>query len=125
MEVSASSGSAQQSVVGRTKWPACHLHSILCIWDAVTTCTPVTNFFPLGVQLCSNQKKKKRGTKGKQTSSNRYTTTKRTTPGLASFQGPRLGSNSCGSPGREVYEESPGRHECVMWRDLGEDMKSF
>ena len=53
------------------------------------------------------------------------TTTKRTTPGLASFQGPCLGSNSCGSPGREVYEESPGRHECVMWRDLGEDMKSF
>ena len=32
---------------------ACHLHSILSIWDAVTSCTPVTDFFPLGVQLCS------------------------------------------------------------------------
>ena len=31
---------------------ACHLHLILCTWDAVTTCTPVTVFFPLGVQLC-------------------------------------------------------------------------
>ena len=32
---------------------ACHLHPILHTWDAVTTCTPVTVFFPLGVQLCS------------------------------------------------------------------------
>ena len=34
---------------------ACHLHLILCTWDAVT-CTPVTVFFPLGVQLCSKLK---------------------------------------------------------------------
>ena len=27
---------------------ACHLHPILCTWDAVTTYTPVTVFFPLG-----------------------------------------------------------------------------
>ena len=27
---------------------ACHLHPIICTWDAVTTCTPVTVFFPLG-----------------------------------------------------------------------------
>ena len=25
---------------------ACHLHPIICTWDAVTTCTPVTIFFP-------------------------------------------------------------------------------
>ena len=31
---------------------ACHLHLILCTWDGVTTCTPVTVFFPLGVLLC-------------------------------------------------------------------------
>ena len=33
---------------------ACHLHPILCTWDAcaVTTYTPVTVFFPLGVWLC-------------------------------------------------------------------------
>ena len=28
---------------------ACHLHPILCTWDAVVTCTPVTVLFPLGV----------------------------------------------------------------------------
>ena len=28
-----------------------HLHPILCTWDAVTTCTPVTIFFPHGVRL--------------------------------------------------------------------------
>ena len=38
---------------------AYHLHLILCTSDAVTTCTPVTLFFPLGVQLCSKKKKKK------------------------------------------------------------------
>ena len=36
--------------MGRTK-RACHLHLILCAWNAVITCTPVTVFFPLGVQL--------------------------------------------------------------------------
>ena len=41
--------------MGRMKWPACHLHTILCTWDAATTspaCTPVSVFFPLGVWLC-------------------------------------------------------------------------
>ena len=38
------------SVMGRTK-RACHLHPILCTWDALITCTPVTVFFPLGVRL--------------------------------------------------------------------------
>ena len=33
---------------------AFHLHLIICTWDAVTTCTPVTIFFPLGVWLCSS-----------------------------------------------------------------------
>ena len=28
-----------------------------CTWDAVTTCTPVTIFFPLGLRLCSERKK--------------------------------------------------------------------
>jgi len=28
---------------------ACHLHPIIFTWDAVTTCTPVTIFFPLKV----------------------------------------------------------------------------
>ena len=32
---------------------ACHLHPIIYAWDAVTTCTSVTIFFPLGVQLHS------------------------------------------------------------------------
>ena len=36
---------------------ACHLHPILCTWDVVITCTPVTVFFPLGVWLCSDKKK--------------------------------------------------------------------
>ena len=40
--------------MGRTK-RACHLHPILCTWDAVITCTPVTIFFPLGVWLCSKK----------------------------------------------------------------------
>ena len=43
------------AVMGRTKM-ACHLHPILCTWDAVITCTPVTVFFPLGVRLCSKKK---------------------------------------------------------------------
>ena len=33
---------------------AYHLYPILCIWDVVTTYTPVTVFFPLWVWLCSN-----------------------------------------------------------------------
>lgn len=37
---------------------ACHLHPIICIWDAVTISTPVTIFFPLGVRLCLKKKKK-------------------------------------------------------------------
>ena len=41
--------------MGKTK-RACHLHPILCTWDVVITCTPVTAFFPLGVQLCSKEK---------------------------------------------------------------------
>ena len=45
--------------MGRTK-RACHLHLILCSWDAVITCTPVTVFFPLGVWLCSKKKKEKK-----------------------------------------------------------------
>ena len=40
--------------MGRIK---CHLHPILCTWDAVTTCSPVTVFFPLGVWLCSKKKR--------------------------------------------------------------------
>ena len=32
---------------------AYHLHLILCTPSAATACTPVTHFFPLGVQLCS------------------------------------------------------------------------
>ena len=48
------------SVMGRTK-RACHLHLILCTWDALITCTPVTVFFPLGVRLrCSKQQKKRK-----------------------------------------------------------------
>ena len=43
MEVCASSG----------KWPA-----ILCTWDAVTTCTPVIVFFPLGMWLCLKKQQK-------------------------------------------------------------------
>ena len=35
---------------------ACHLHPILCTRDAVTTCTPVTVFFPFGVRLGSKKK---------------------------------------------------------------------
>ena len=35
----------------RTKWPTTYTS------DAVTACTPVTLFFPLGVQLCSNKTK--------------------------------------------------------------------
>ena len=27
---------------------ACYLHPIICTWDVVITCTPVTVFFPLG-----------------------------------------------------------------------------
>ena len=34
------------------------LHPIICTWDVVTTCIPVTVFFPLGVWLCSKQKQK-------------------------------------------------------------------
>ena len=41
--------------MGRTK-RACHLHPILCTWDAVIACTPVTVFFPLGVRLCSKKR---------------------------------------------------------------------
>ena len=47
------------SVMGRMK-RACHLHTILCAWDAVITCTPVTVFFPLGVRLYDARKKKKK-----------------------------------------------------------------
>jgi len=39
---------------------ACHLHTILCTWDTVTTCTPAIIFFPLGVRLGSFKKKKKK-----------------------------------------------------------------
>ena len=56
LEVCASSGSAQQSVMGRNDM-ACHLHSILCTWDAVTTCTPFTDFFLLEVRFCSQKKR--------------------------------------------------------------------
>ena len=35
------------------------MHLILCTWDVVTTCIPVTVFFPLGVQLCAKEEKKK------------------------------------------------------------------
>ena len=35
---------------------ACHLHPIPCTWDAVTTCTPVTVFFSLGVKDGRNSK---------------------------------------------------------------------
>ena len=48
LEVCTSSGSAQLSVMGRMK---CHLYPILCTWDAVTTCIPVTGFFPLEVSV--------------------------------------------------------------------------
>ena len=48
LEVCTSSGSAQLSVMGRMK---CHLYPILCTWDAVTTCIPVTSFFPLKVSV--------------------------------------------------------------------------
>ena len=41
--------------MGRMK-RACHLHLILCAWDAVITCTPVTVFFSLEVELCSTKK---------------------------------------------------------------------
>ena len=37
---------------------ACHLHLMLCTWDAVTTCTPLTVFFIFGVQLGSKNKLK-------------------------------------------------------------------
>ena len=42
------------TVMGRTK-TACHLHLVLCTWDAVITCTPVTDLFQLVVQLCSKE----------------------------------------------------------------------
>ena len=45
-------------VMGRMK-RACHLHPILCAWDAIITCIPVTIFFPLGVRLCSKKQKNK------------------------------------------------------------------
>ena len=48
LEVCTSSGSTQLSVMGRMK---CHLYPILCTWDAVTTCIPVTSFFPLEVSV--------------------------------------------------------------------------
>ena len=35
----------------------CHLHPILCTWDALITCTPVIVYFPVGVWLCSKTKK--------------------------------------------------------------------
>ena len=38
---------------------AYHPHSILYTSDAVTPCTPVTLFFPLGVRLCSKKRTKK------------------------------------------------------------------
>ena len=47
---------------------ACHLHLILCTWDVVITCTPVTIFFPLGVWLCL--KKKERESEKKKVLSN-------------------------------------------------------
>ena len=34
----------------------CYLYLILCTWDAVITCTPVTVFFSLGVRLCTTKK---------------------------------------------------------------------
>ena len=58
LEVRVSSGSAEWSVMGMQDKMACHLHPILCSWDAVITCTPVTVFFQLGVQLCSQEKMK-------------------------------------------------------------------
>ena len=42
---------------------AYHLHPILCTWNAVVTCTPVTVFFPLRVRLCSKKKKTKKKNK--------------------------------------------------------------
>ena len=30
----------------------CYLHLTFCTWDTVTTCTPVTDFFPPWVRLC-------------------------------------------------------------------------
>ena len=53
----------------------CHLYPILCTWDAVTTCTPVTVFFPLGVQLSSKINKQT----NKQQTNNKQTTNKQTT----------------------------------------------
>ena len=34
------------------------LHPIICTWDVVTTCIPVTIFFPLGVWLCNQRKQR-------------------------------------------------------------------
>ena len=36
------------------------MHLILCTWDVVTTCIPVTVFFPLGVQLCAKEEEEKK-----------------------------------------------------------------
>ena len=36
---------------------AYHLHPILCTSDAITACTSVTLFFPLGVRSCLGKKK--------------------------------------------------------------------
>ena len=61
LEVSGTNGPAQRSVMDEI---ACHLHPILCTWDAVTTCTPVTVFLPtwgavmLKKQQQQQQKKK-------------------------------------------------------------------
>ena len=60
LEVCALSGSAQWSVMGRTKWPATYTWHFALGMQLATTCTPVTDFFPLGVRLCLKRKKKGR-----------------------------------------------------------------
>jgi len=41
------------------------LHLIICTWDVVTTCIPVTVFFPLGVWFNLEKEKKKKEKKGR------------------------------------------------------------
>ena len=52
LEVCASSGFAQRSVIGRTIEMACHLHPILSTWDAITTCTFLSTRTCLHLTLC-------------------------------------------------------------------------
>ena len=60
LEVCASSGSAQQSVIGRTKWPAIYIRYFALGLQLPTICTQVTNFFALGNAVMLKKKREKK-----------------------------------------------------------------